>query len=278
MKEPASRARPRVVRAPSSLLLALLAALAPACGGPRVPLPKTDKRYEFVQGRTRFEHHDWVEAQQHFKRFLDSSPGEALADSAQFLVGECLFHEKSYAEAAVEFAIVGREYPRSDLDDDAAYAECLCYFEQMRPAQLDPTFAARARTCLNEFLLRYPDAPLRDDAEKHLTRIADLLAEKELRLGVMFCKMKRPAAALVYLQGILEQYPSSKWVPQALLWIGRSDELLDKPAEAASAYRKLLEVFPKDPAADEARTRLRDLLLRHPELSAVSEGAPPAKP
>jgi outer membrane protein assembly factor BamD len=277
MKEPAVRARRRAARAPSTLLLALLAGLG-ACGGPRVPLPKTDKRLEFVQGRTRFAHRDWIEAQQHFKRFLDSSPGEAQADSAQLLVGQCLFNEKSYAEAAVEFAILGREYPRSDLLDDAAYAECLCYFEQMRPAQLDPTFAARARTCLNEFLLRYPDATQREDAEKHLGRIADLLAEKELRLGMMFCKMKRPAAALVYLQEILDEYPSSKSAPQALLWIGRSDELLDKPAEAASAFRKLLEVFPKDPAANEARTRLRDLLVRHPELSAVSEGAPPARP
>jgi outer membrane protein assembly factor BamD len=267
------------------------------CGGPRVALPPTDPGYEFEVGQAEFERHHWLEAQTRLKRFLDLNPGHAKADSAQFLVGRALFETKGYAEAAVEFAILGREYPRSDLRDDAAYLECLSYFKQMRPAQYDPSQATRATNCLNEFLLRFPDTSLRADAEARLRDIDDRLAEKDFRLGVLFAKMKKPEAARIYLEDVVQSHPHSRWVPQALLWIGRSHEQQGRAPEAAALYRRLVEEFPDDEATREARERLGELVRRNPGLEiqpatpgsatdgdgatgarAVEDGAPRSRP
>ena len=97
------------------------AIVASGCGGPNLQIAPTDPRYELEVGRAEFASRHWLEAQTHLKKFLDAHPGHALADSAQLLLGLSLYESKSYSEAAVEFAILGREFPRSLLRDDAAY-------------------------------------------------------------------------------------------------------------------------------------------------------------
>jgi outer membrane protein assembly factor BamD len=246
----------------------LAIALVAGCGGPRVGVAPTDPRYEFDRGRHEFERKHWVDAQTHLKKFLDQAPGHAVADSAQLLVGLALLQSKSYAEAAVEFSIFGREYPRSPLRDEAAYDECYSYFKQMRSAQLDPTFANRAQTCFNELLLRYPDTRFKAEAEARLAEIRDLLAEKEYRLGVLFARMQRPDAARLYLQGLLQNYPQSRWAAPAELWLGRSEEQRGDFGAAATRYRSVVENFPNDPASREAREQLDKLLKDHPDLKS----------
>jgi outer membrane assembly lipoprotein YfiO len=261
MRQPIQRIR--CVRA------AVLLGLVGACGMPPVHVPKDSERYEFESGRVAFDHKSYIDAQKHLKKFLDLHPGHAVADSAQLLLGLSQVRLRSYAEAAVEFSILTKEYPRSELRDDAAYNECLAYSAQMRPPQLDPTLAQRARTCFNEFLIAYPTSPLADAARGKLQEIADRLAEKEFRLGVMFANMKHYEAALVYLGEVLSQYPTSRWVCESLLWKGRCLERLGRGPEAAEAFGKLVEGCPDHSGAQEARRRLQ-------ALSTGLGGAPPS--
>jgi outer membrane assembly lipoprotein YfiO len=262
-------------RAPSRLARAgvlWLAVLAAGCGGPRTHRAPSDPRYEFEIGSAEFGRRHWVEAQSHLKRFLDLNPGHAVADSAQLLLALAKFESRSYAEAAVEFGILVHEFPRSALRDDASFHECRCYFEQMRPPQLDPTFAHRAQTCFREFLLRYSDSPHREAAAQHIQDIDDRLAEKDLRIGILFAKMNRPRAARVYLEAVLQNYPRSRWVPEALLWLARSLEKMGELTPAFETYGKLAESYPETGPGREARAIQRQLLDRYPQLRAGPTG------
>ena len=229
------------------------------CGGPRVSVPRTSDRYEYEMGKAAYEVGHFIDAQTHLKRFLDVHPGHAAADSAQLLLGMAQFEVKSYAEAAVEFAILVREFPRSGLLDVAAYQECLCYKEQMSEAQLDPTYAFRTRACLNEFILRYPESPRREDARGSLQEIADLLAEKEFRLGVMWTKMKRYRAAIIYFDEVLQKYPTSIWVPESLFWKARCLQERKQFDEAIAMLRLLIDSFPEHKVTPQGQRELEHL-------------------
>jgi outer membrane protein assembly factor BamD len=239
--------------------VAVAFAAAAGCGMPPVPVPKTSERYDFEAGRVAFGSERWLDAQTYLKRFLDLHPGHALADSAQYLLGRALYGSRSYAEAAVEFSILVREHPRSPLRDDASYEECRCYQAQMRPARLDPTFAFRARTCYNDFLLRYPDSEHQDAARERLQEIAERLAEKEYRNGQLFANMKRCDAAIIYFDALLHDFPTSQWVPRTLLHKGRCLQLLGRNDEAAAVYGRLVEAYPEHREAAEARAQMQRL-------------------
>ena len=239
-------------RGQGALCVGLVVSLG-GCGLPPVSVPKTSDRYEFEVGRVALAAKHYLDAQTHLKRFMDTHPGHALADSAQFLLARAQYQSRSYAEAAVEFSLLVREFPRSDLRDDAAVEECLCYFAQMRKPELDATFALRARDCLNDFLLRYPDSPHAEPARQRLVDIADRLAEKEHRLGVMFTKRKLYDAGLIYFDQVVREFPNSRWLPESLLWRARCLDKLGRPDEAEATYQRLLTDFPDHPAAAEAR-------------------------
>ncbi len=236
------------------VLGATLSLLA-GCGLPPVPVSKDSERYDFEVGRVALAANRFLEAQTHFKRFLDLHPGHGLADSAQFFLGLTQYKSKSFAEAAVEFSILVREFPRSLLRDDAAYQECLCYVGQMRPPQLDATLALRARQCLQEFQLRYPESRHIGDTRERLIEVADRLAEKEHRIGMMYIRRKQYGAARIYFDIVLRDTPESHWVPDALLWKARCHEKLGQWVEAEATYRRLLADFPGHRAAVEAEHR-----------------------
>lgn len=265
----------RVGSATAILSSALWLVLQSGCGLPPVPVPKTSERYDFEAGKVALQSKRWLEAQTFLKRFLNQHPGHALADSAQYLLGTAQFSAKSFAEAAVEYALLVREFPRSELRDDASIEECRCYFEQMRPPQLDPTFALRTRSCLNEFLLRYPESPHKSQALELLTEIADRLAEKEYRLATMFVNRKLYRSALIYADEILREYPASSWVPQALLLRGRCLQETGDPAGAADAWQRLIDNFPDHPATVQARSALRR--MGHESAGEARPDAPDAR-
>lgn len=270
--------RPTPARAATRPWMWLCTALviSAGCGMPPVPVAKESPRYDFEAGRVALESKRYLDAQTYLKRFLDLNPGHAVADSAQFLMGLAQTRTGSFAEAAVEFAILVREFPRSPLRDDAAYHECLAYFSQMRPAQLDPTFAIRARGCFNEFLLRFPDSELGEEARARLIEISDRLAEKEYRSADMFLSLKRPKAALVYLDEILSRYGNSRWVPQALFLRARCLERLGRLDEAVHTLQRLLASFPDHAVAGPAR----DLLdrLRQQGVPVPADDAAESEP
>jgi len=235
------------------------------CGGPRLSVSRDSDRYEFESGKAAYSKKHWLDAQTHLKRFLDVHPGHAAADSAQLLLGMAQFQVKSYAEAAVEFAILVREFPRSDLLDEASYQECLCYKEQMSKSQLDPTFAFRTRSCINEFILRYPDSPLREDARGQLLEIANGLAEKEFELGIMWTKMKKYRAGIIYFDEVLQKYPTSIWVPDTLFWKARCHKERKQFDEAIALLRLLVDSFPDHKLTSQGKRELEHLERRAAE-------------
>lgn len=274
MRLPGPR-RPEARRRNGAALVVFALALGlnvTGCGMPRVPVAKTSPRYDFEAGRVALEAKRYLDAQTFLKRFLDLNPGHAVADSAQLLLGLAQARSGSFAEAAVEFAILVREFPRSELRDDAAYQECLAYFSQMRPAQLDATFALRARGCFNEFLLRFPESSLGEEARARIVEISDRLAEKEYRTASMFFNLKHYGSSLVYTGELLQKYSGSTWVPRALLLRARCFVELERFGDAIESLQTLLASFPEHPVAGEARSLLDRLRARHDSAQSPDNG------
>lgn len=100
-----------------------------------------------------------------FRQYLEKYPAGVLADSAQYLIGECFFSQNKYDQAIEEFKKVSLSFAQS---------------KKIPPAKLKIALALElldkkeeARQLLDEVMSQYPDSPeakIANDKKKELQK------------------------------------------------------------------------------------------------------------
>jgi tol-pal system protein YbgF len=91
---------------------------------------------------------DYTGAITAFRDFLKTYPHSALADNAQYWLGEAFYVTRDFDSAAAAFRAVGEQYPQSRKAPDALLKLGYTQFEQKRLAE--------ARATLGQVVQRYP--------------------------------------------------------------------------------------------------------------------------
>lgn len=99
-----------------------------------------------------------------FQKFLATHPDSALADNAQYWLGEAFYVNKAYPEALSAFQRVVDKYPQSRKLPDAMLKIGYCRYEMK---QLDS-----AREVLTQVASRYADTPAGRLAQQRLEKMA----------------------------------------------------------------------------------------------------------
>jgi tol-pal system protein YbgF len=99
-----------------------------------------------------------------FQKFLASYPDSALADNAQYWLGEAFYVNKAYPEALAAFQRVIDKYPQSRKLPDALLKIGFCRYEMK---QFEP-----AREMLGQVVARYGDTPAGHLAQQRLDRMS----------------------------------------------------------------------------------------------------------
>lgn len=118
----------------------------PTASGPTVPAPDPSTLYDqaaqdLTQGR-------YGLAQQEFRDLVQRFPGAAVADNAQYGIGECFFAQARFDSALVEYAQVESHWPEGDKVPAALYKLALCQDKLGR--------AVDSRRTLEGLVKRYP--------------------------------------------------------------------------------------------------------------------------
>jgi outer membrane protein assembly factor BamD len=193
-------------------LLSLL--LLGGCGG---SLKESSRQGtpDFPGAKTSYDRGDYLDALADFKAYVESYPGTDKTDDALYYLGQCYIHERDYALASAQFDRLLRDFPTSSLQPDALIDQARCDDLQSHPAALDQTETERALQRYNQFVDQYPDHPRVKEAKTRIQVLRDRLAEKLLRSGRLYAKLRRERAAEFYLRRLLTEYPDSKWVKEA---------------------------------------------------------------
>jgi cellulose synthase operon protein C len=77
---------------------------------------------------------DYQEAVRWYRDIITGFPGEPDTAKNHFLLGELLYEDAKFAEAAVEYEKTAYAYPKHDKSADAGYAALLAYAEQDKRA------------------------------------------------------------------------------------------------------------------------------------------------
>lgn len=239
------------------LLLIVLITSGCATGGGR-PLAPAASGDQLRVAKQRYEQHDYAEAVDLLKGYIQFQNGASDLDEAHFLLGMCYVKRQEWPLASTEFSILSTDFQDSQRLPDAQYWLGLSYWKQSKSAPYDQDMTKRAIAQFERFLSLFPDHPQAAEVKQHRLDARDRLAEKAFRNGALYIKLHYFDPARYYFHLARTDFPESKWAERslageatALTALGRTEEaraLLDAraaltdpqaKAKAEEAWKKL---------------------------------------
>lgn len=214
-------------------------------------------RYQL--GKRLLDKDDCLKAIQEFQKVIFNFPGSDYVDDAEYGLGMAQYCVKEYALAASEFRRVIRDYPLSPYVDDAQYMLGVCYFDQSMPASLDQEFTHKAIEAFQKLLEEFPESELVDQTREKLRLSRDKLAKKDFDTGRLYLRLEYFQAAIVTFEGVLSQYPASKWAAEAQFGIGEVHKNQKAYSKALRAYEKVVASYPTEKVTEKAKKRIEEI-------------------
>ena len=131
--------------------------------GTDLPVPQGDDRANYQAAFDLLKDGKYPEAIGGFKQFLTTFPTSALADNAQYWLGEAHYVTKAYPDALRDFRTVLEKYPDSRKTPDALLKIGFCNYELKD--------WAGARSSLSQVVQRYGDTTAARLASQRLAKM-----------------------------------------------------------------------------------------------------------
>ena len=200
------------------------------------------------------------------KVFIRRNPQDPRADDAQFLVGKSYMELEDYPVAAVEFEILQVDYPGSELADDGAYLEALCYVKQVPDYRLDQTVTYKAVKKLQAYLKKHHDGKFVKEARDELSELQDQLERKSFEEASFYKRRGNLDAAHQVFQNILANNPSTPLRAAILLMQGEIDLKLENYDEAQTHLQEIVKRWPEVREAKKAEKLLKKVETARKEM------------
>lgn len=135
-------------------------------------------------------------------------------------------------------------YPESS---DAAYAQYivgLAYSKQIPSVTQDQKPAFKTIEAMQAVVTKYPDSEYVEDAQAKIRYAKDQLAGKEMQVGRYYLERKEYLAAVTRFRSVVEQYPNTNQVEEALARLVETYFAMGITSEAQTAAAVLGHNYP----------------------------------
>jgi outer membrane protein assembly factor BamD len=245
-----------------ALFVLLVGLRIAGCGSTeQVTAPTAEERFE--NATQLFRDEDYLEAIEQFSVITLQHQGSAVADDAQFYLGECRFERHEYILASFEYEQLKRNMPASPLVPEAQYKLALSYYHLAPDPPLDPEYTLKAIDEFQSFVLYYPANERAPQAEEKIRELTNRLAKKDYDTARLYARMGYHRAAIVYYDLVMEKYHDTEFAP--LSYLGKVESLIERGRfiEARKEVTKFLSGYPNSvlrARAEELRQQIEDRL------------------
>ncbi len=221
--------------------------------------------YQYAQ--TLYKSGNTNEAINEFRNLQEKFPQSAYADKSLYIVGWIYFQQNNYTDAIENYRDVLRIYPKSSLGPIIDYSIGDAFFNL---AQYDS-----AITSYQKVMVDYPTSPHVFDAVSGIqySYIAKNQPEKAIALidqfvnrnpglsfadqiyikkGEIYYGLQEYNKAEESYKDFITKFPSSKSIPDAYYWIGKSAENLNQNQEAIFNFNRVFNNYPQSESAPAA--------------------------
>jgi outer membrane protein assembly factor BamD len=250
---------------PASLVFLMFVALgggllSSACSSaskkPPVGTLEPDK-FLWERGTKELNSKHWLNAREYFRQLMDSYPQSQYRADAKLGLADTYLGESS-SESKVLAINEYREflsfYPTHPRADYAQYKLGMSHFYQMYGPERDQTETREAVAELRTMVQKYPNSPLRAEAEKHLREARDRLSDAEYRVAYFYVRTQKFApAAIDRFSALLKDDPEYSRRDAVYFYLAESLVKVNRPAEALPYLDRLVNEFEQSEFLVEAK-------------------------
>lgn len=173
--------------------------------------------------------------------------GHEVMDSIIYYLGMAYMHQDRIAEAKFEFQQLIRDFPRSPFAHEARFRIGHASFVGSNSYERDQTETKNAVRELSQFIEMNPESEFRDSAALYLDQAVEKLAKKEFMSARFYEKMEEYESAVIYYRVFLEEFPDSKFAPDARISMAEDLIKINRVSEAEEVLEEMVKAdYPKD--------------------------------
>ncbi len=225
----------------------------------------------------------YIEARLNLQTLINTYPDSEFLAKAKLAVADSFYKEggtSNFTQAVDEYKNFIVFFP---FLEESAYAQmqvAMAHYRMMEKSDRDNSQAQDAESEFQIFLKKYPDSPLRAQAEQSLRNVQEVIADGEFRIGRFYYDRARinPAdyqAAAARLVDVSQRYPLYSQTDQALWMLAEVYERVKKFSKneddknhwsdlAAKCYARIVTDYPLSKLAPAAKARLQGMGLPVP--------------
>ncbi|HET6142836.1 MAG TPA: outer membrane protein assembly factor BamD [Candidatus Acidoferrales bacterium] len=190
---------------------------------------------------------------------INTYPDSEYLAKAKLAIGDSYFKEGGTAglkQSIVEYKDFITFFP---FLEESAYAQmqiATAHLRQMEKPDRDHAEAVQAEAEYQTFLEKYPNSPLRPQAEQHLRDVQEVLAEGNFRVADFYYLRAAYRAAGARLMELTTRYPLYSQADQANWMLGQIYEKTEHNDIAAKYYARIVKDYPISSLAGDAKNKL----------------------
>jgi outer membrane protein assembly factor BamD len=168
------------------------------------------------RGQRLYQEQKYDKAARDFREVVFNYSGTRVASEAAFLLAECSYNLRDYETAVDDYLQLLGDYPTGGHGDEAQIRLAESYLRQAPNFALDQSETGeKAQAAIDKYFEKYPESKLAERAKAVRIEIQEKLARKDFEAARFYAKRKLYLSAKIYCEGIIREYPDTKWAPQA---------------------------------------------------------------
>lgn len=213
--------------------------------------PQSTEQVYFEKAKTALQKGQYQEASKSLEAIRNYYPTGAYAEQAELELIYAKFNQKDYPATISLAERFIQTHPQHPQVDYAYYVRGVANMEQnydslirytsLKQAHRDIGYLKLAYQNFKDLILRYPSSSYSVDAAQRMIYIIQEMAESEMNVARFNIKRKAWLAALERSQWVIEHYPQTPQIPEALATIVYSYQKLGDN-QSAQQYLELLKV------------------------------------
>jgi outer membrane protein assembly factor BamD len=189
-----------------------------------------------------------------FEKLDAAYPASKYAKQGKLEIAHSLYKYKEYDRAIAKLNSYIKLYPEDIQSTPYAYYLRGVISEDKSRSLLDEIITDNAqrdvgsvRDSFNYYLAlidKYPQSEYTEEAKSRLVILRSTLARHELHVAIFYTKNKSPIAAINRCKFVVEKYPNSPSIPEALHLMAHNYDIINAKKLAKDVRRVLEENYP----------------------------------